>query len=241
MTIGLISGPVADQMFSQRAFAAKKNSIKKIFMYGGLIFGLVPITLSLLGFIGAAESQAGNITISDPQMVGPEVINHFLPKWALILFSLMAFSGLTSTLDSAFCAIGSLTTNDIKPKINSIAASDPVFVARSGMVVFAVLGVGIALLQPKLLWVFLIYGALASSIFLPIIMALFWKRLSARGAFVGISGGIIIGTPLSIYANVTENVDLIVLSSVFGLVMAGLLAWVFSLFDARISSAETHS
>nr|VFJ87834.1 MAG: Na+/proline symporter [Candidatus Kentron sp. LFY] len=238
MTIGLISGPVADQMFSQRAFAAKKDAIKKIFIFGGLLFGLVPITLSLLGFIGAAESQTGNISVSDPQMVGPEVINHFLPKWALILFSLMAFSGLTSTLDSALCAIGSLTTNDIKPRFNGLKSMDPVLVARLGMTAFAIIGVGIALLQPKLLWVFLVYGALASSIFIPIILALFWNGLSAKGAFMGIAGGIAIGTPLSIYANVTENTDLIVASAIIGLGLAGVLAWLFSVLGTR--NAEGH-
>ena len=44
-TIGLISGPVADQMFSQRAFAAKREAIVPIFVVAGLVFGLVPIVL----------------------------------------------------------------------------------------------------------------------------------------------------------------------------------------------------
>jgi len=80
-TLGLLSGPVADQMFSQRAFAARRDVLVRIFIYGGLIFGLVPIILSLLGFIGAAGVQDGLFEVPDAQMVGPEVVAYYLPKW----------------------------------------------------------------------------------------------------------------------------------------------------------------
>ena len=190
-TIGLIAGPVADQMFSQRAFAAKKGSIKKIFIYAGLIFGIVPIILSMLGFIGAAGVRTGLFTIVDPQMVGPETIGHLLPSWAMGLFALMAFAGLTSTLDSAFTAIGSLTVTDLvrfKTKDNkeNNSSNGKIKVARIGMIVFAIVGMSIALLQPKLLWVFLVYGALAAALFLPAFLMLFWKRVTAKGVAANI-------------------------------------------------------
>ena len=44
--------------------------------------------------------------------------------------------------------------------------------------------------------------------------SLFWKRLSAKGAFWGLALSLIFGLPLSIYANVTENVHLIVLAAI---------------------------
>nr|WP_223826624.1 hypothetical protein [Flagellimonas sp. S3867] len=226
-TIGLISGPVADQMFSQRAHAAKKGSLKKIFIYGGLLFGIVPITLSLLGFVGASEVMNGNIEVTDPQMVGPIVIDHFLPKWGLILFALMAFSGLTSTLDSAFCAVGSLISVDLKENA-LLPKCDTITLARIGMVFFAVVGVSIALLQPKLLWVFLIYGALAASIFLPTFLTLFWRRTTAKAISLGIIIGFLVATPLSIYANVIGNTNLIVLSAILGLTLSGLIVSIVS-------------
>lgn len=230
-TIGLISGPVADQMFSQRAFAAKEGSVTKIFVYAGLLFGIVPIVLSLLGFIGAAGEINGLFSISDPQMVGPEVVNFLLPKWALGLFALMAFAGLTSTLDSAFTAIGSIFAIDLsRSKDNE---TNRISIARKGMIVFAILGIGLGLLQPQLIWVFLIYGALASSIFFPAFFLLFWKKLTDRGAFVGILAGLIAGTPLSIYANSTDNTNLIVVASIFGLCIAGIVAFTVSLSNQK--------
>ena len=161
-TVSLISGPLADQMFFQRAFAARKDAVAKIFIIGGLAFGVVPIILSLFGFIAAAPAVQEVLTITDPQMVGPQVVGHFLPQWALAMFIVLAFAGLSSTLDSSMAAISSLISVDIyKRYINPRAGDNQMLrVARWGMLICAALGTGIALLQPKLLWVFLIYGSL---------------------------------------------------------------------------------
>jgi len=230
-TIGLIAGPIADQMFSQRAFAAKKESIIKIFVFAGLIFGIVPIVLSLLGFIGAAGVQLGMFEINDPQMVGPEVVGYLLPSWALSLFAVMAFAGLTSTLDSAFTAVGSLTAIDLYSETSDENSEKRVTRARIGMIVFAIIGIGIALFRPQLLWVFLIYGALAASLFLPALFLLFWDRLTGQGAFWGILSGFLVGTPLSLFANVSGNTHLIVLSSILGLMVAGIVSVLVSLLS----------
>jgi len=231
-SIGLIAGPVADQMFSQRAYAAKEGSVIKIFVYAGLIFGVVPIILSLLGFIGAAGVLNGTFVINDSQMVGPEVISHLLPKWALCLFAVMAFAGLTSTLDSAFTAVGSLVSIDLKYDSAS-TSQNKIKLARFGMVLFSLLGISLALLQPKLLWVFLIYGALAASLFLPTILILYWDKVTSIGIFSGIISGVIIGTPLAIFANISENTNLIVLSSILGLLVAGIITVLVSSISSK--------
>ncbi len=223
-TIGLISGPIADQMFFQRTFAVKKKSVAKVFIFGGLLFGIVPIVLSLLGFIGAAPEVASQINVADAQMIGPVVVNHFLPKWALMLFSVMAFAGLSSTLDSAFVAASSLGTVDIvKRYYNSeMDSKQSIKVARFFMLGIATLGTCIALMKPQLLWVFLIYGALASSTLFPTVLAIFWNKLPAKGAFWAIVLSLIIGTPLSIYANVNQDTNLIVISAISS-VLVGLI------------------
>jgi len=136
MSLGLISGPFADQMFFQRAFAA------------GIIFGVVPILLSLLGFIGAAPQVKEVINVTDPQMIGPIVVAKFLPKWALMLFTVMAFAGLSSTLDSAFSAVSSLGSIDIYRKYFNPKASPAMIlkVARIFMLVTTIIGTLIALM-----------------------------------------------------------------------------------------------
>ncbi len=224
MTLSLISGPIGDQVFFQRAMAVKQKDIARTFIFGGLIFGIVPIMLSLLGFIGANEVSRGALSVSDPQLVGPIVVGHLLPKAALYAFTLMAFAGLCSTLDSSLCAISSLGSIDIYKKYINSAAVDTQIVkaARICMILMTIIGTSIALCKPKLLWCFLAYGALASAGLFPTIFALYWKRLTANGVFWAIVLSLIIGTPLSIYANITDNPYLIVAAAILS-VLIGLI------------------
>ncbi|MCI5165465.1 MAG: hypothetical protein D3903_05085 [Candidatus Electrothrix sp. GM3_4] len=55
VAIGLLAGPFGDQSFHQRAFAIREDRIKPAFIYGALLFALVPLSLSLLGFIAAGQ------------------------------------------------------------------------------------------------------------------------------------------------------------------------------------------
>ncbi len=233
-TFGLISGPISDQMFFQRAFAAKARNVAKIFIWGGLVFGVVPIILSILGFIGAAPSVRSQLNISDPQMIGPIVVGHFLPKWALMAFCVMAFAGLSSTLDSAYCAVSSLGSIDIYRRYVRPDATDKEMIraARISMLLCAVSGVAIALLGPQLLWVFLIYGALASAALFPTIFSLYSSRIRARGMAWAVGLSLLFGTPLSVYANVKQDANLIVLSAVIS-VAIGLVVCIFDILVSK--------
>lgn len=226
MTLGLIAGPIGDQMFFQRAMAVRERNVVKTFVLGGLLFGLVPIILSLLGFVAANPAIGASLNVPDAQVVGAVVVGHFLPKWALLLFCFMAFAGLASTLDSAYCALSSLGSVDVYKRYVRPKPTDGQMLsaARKTMVVMAVVGTGIALLQPKLLWVFLVYGALASAGMFPTILSLFWSRIPAAGAFWAVLLSLGIGTPLSIYANVKEDPHLIVIAAVASALVGLLVA-----------------
>lgn len=223
MTLGLLSGPIGDQMFFQRGYSVRANHIVRTFVIGGLIFGIVPIALSLLGFVAA--NPAFGIEVTDPQMVSPIVIAHFLPQWALLLFTLMAFAGLASTIDSAYVALGSLGAIDIyKRYINENPTDTQILRAsRITMLVMAALGTGIALLRPQLLWVFLIYGALASAGFFPTILSLCWNRITANGAATAVVASLLVGTPLSFYANITGNETLVVIAAIASIAIGGII------------------
>ena len=235
MTLGLIAGPLSDQMFFQRAMAVRPQDIAKTFIWGGILFATVPISLALLGFVAVGLSTSGAITVTDPQIVGALVIGELLPITALYAFCFMAFAGLCSTLDSAFCAISSLGSIDIYKRYFNPAASDRQILlgSRWFMLVFAAVGVGGALLQPKLLWVFLIYGTMASSAMVPTVLSIFWKQISGRTAFWAVLLSLLLGTPLSIYANVVEDADLIVLSAILS-VAVGLIVCLLPLIGGRI-------
>jgi len=216
VTLSLIAGPIVDQMFYQRAMAAQKEKILPTFVLGGLVFGIIPVVLSLFGFIAANPAIQPLLNITDTQMVGVQVVQHFLPMWTLFGFALMAIAGLSSTLDSAYCAIGSLFAVDLYHRYINRRASEKSIIRASqfGMLVLAALGTAIALIpNMKLLWVFLIYGALASAGFVPVIASLYSRHLTGKGVFWSILLSLIVSLPLSTYANITESSHLVVLAS----------------------------
>lgn len=228
-TITLISGPICDQMFYQRAMATKPESIKKTFVFGGLIFGIVPIVLSLFGFIAASPEVTSFVGAGDPQLVSIRVVEHFLPAWTLLGFAVMALCGLSSTLDSAYCAAGSLFSVDVYRRYINPEANDKQMLNASklGMLLIGVVGTVIAILPGvKLLWVFMVYGTLAAAAVCPAVLSVFWKDVTAKAVTAGVFTGLVLGLPLSIYANVTESPHLLVLSSV-GTTLIGLVMTVF--------------
>lgn len=228
MTLSLIAGPISDQMFYQRAFAVSKEKIITVFVRAGIMFGLVPVTLSVFGFIAVSQ----NIPITDPQMVAPIVISTVLPEAALYLFIIMAFAGLCSTMDSAFCGISALGSIDIIRKYKPAFMNGNILkTARLFMISSAVIGGGIALLKPQLLWVFFIYGALASSGLIPTILAIFWDRITAKDLCVSILTSLIIATPLSVCANFSGNENLVVLSAIFSVGLSGVVCFISGLLN----------
>jgi len=60
--IGLLSGALSDQQFWQRSFAIKRQHLRGAFIFGAVVFSIVPIALGLLGFIGADPNWGINIT-----------------------------------------------------------------------------------------------------------------------------------------------------------------------------------
>jgi Na+/proline symporter len=205
--------------------AVKKENIVPVFIRGGLLFGIVPIILSLLGFIGVTLVKTQGLIVDDAQMVAPVVIATLLPKFALYLFILMAFAGLCSTMDSAFCGMSALGSVDIFKRYRNTQPDDKEMLksARLFMLGGAAIGGAIAMTEPKLLWIFFIYGALAGAGLVPTIVSLFWERITAKDVFIAIIISLVVATPLSIYANITENPHLIVVSSVSGVAISALV------------------
>ena len=105
------------------------------------------------------------------------------------------------------------------------------------MTVFAVLGTGCCTSQTTAALGFSgVWGIWLPSLFIPAFLVLFWERLTASGAFWGIVSGLIVSTPLSIFANVQDNPHLIVASSILGLLIGGVVAVAVSLAQPRSSS-----
>ena len=192
-TIALIAGPFGDQNFWQRAFSIRQDKIGKAFLLGAISFGLVPLSMGLLGYI----ARGSGFTPSNSGMVNLELVTSLFPAWTVLPFVLMLISGLLSTVDSNLCAMSSLTTDIIK--------SEKIAIPRGAMLLNLVLGIAIANIPGITitgLWLF--YGTLRASTFAPTILTLHGKSL--RWVAVGVIASLAVGLPIFIWGNLA-NID----------------------------------
>lgn len=215
--IGLISGPFGDQCFWQRAFSIKENKIGKAFLFGTLIFAIVPISMGILGFIAAGS---GYVAI-DSGIVNLELITHIFPKWVTIPFLFMIISGLLSTVDSNLCAIASLTLDMIKEPSLKISKGAMVILLAIGIFIANIPGITITHL-------FLIYGTLRATTLLPTIMTLKGIKLSAKGVYTGILTALLIGLPLFAYGTILNVSAYKTIGSITTVLSAGIIALLVS-------------
>jgi Na+/proline symporter len=242
--IGLISGAISDQQYWQRAFAAKKKNIVPSFLFGALMFAIVPIALSSLGFL-AANSSLG-ITLPegvDSSMIGIFTVSKFLSPAVIAVFVIMLLSALMSTLDSGIMAASSLYVRDVKKysdKENLVwektdegkvlnenekvisATLNKKAVKDSRVAMFAIVGLGFLVALAityipgfGLQQLWWIFNTIAACVVVPTVLSLYWDKLDARGVFWGVLVAFVIGVPLFVYSNVINNALWIVMSSLF--------------------------
>lgn len=254
--IGLLAGSISDQQFWQRVFAVKRDSLVGAFLLGGILFAVVPIGLSVLGFAAAApgtpiEAPAG----TGLPMIGIASVATFLPEWALIIFVVMLLCGLASTLDSGFAAAASLYAIDVRnsggesqkdlaeeratteaqtadQERNAKAKQKGIVRdSRIAMIGLAVVGLGVALLVKEIfpldrLW--WLFNGVATIFVVPTVLSIYWKGLSVVGVIAGIFVSLI-GMAVFVYGNYIQNNDIVVWSAL-GILAANLFCCVvFSL------------
>lgn len=208
--IGLIAGALCDQQYWQRSFAIKKKELRKAFLFGAVLFAIVPLALATLGFIAASPTT----TIQLPQgvdnaMIGVQTIATGMPNWATMLFVIMLLAGLTSTLDSGLSAASSLWATDIVHSRKAIRDARIAMLLISGAglaIAYAVYYIPSFGLQ-HLWWIF---NTIAACVAMPTILSLYAKRVSERGVFWGILITFLLGVPAFVYGNIIGSTAWIV-------------------------------
>lgn len=195
--VGLISGPFGDQCFWQRTFSIQEKSIGKSFLGGSLLFAIVPLAMSIVGFTAAGSG----FSVQDTSMVNMEFIMSLLPGWVIVPFLMMVLSGLLSTVDSNLCAAASMTT-DWK-HAEKWQGAENIRLSRCVMIGLLIISILIANIPGlTITHLFLFYGTLRASTLLPTMLTLLGKKLSADGVFWGIVSSICLGLPIFAVGNI---------------------------------------
>ncbi|MDE6518230.1 MAG: hypothetical protein K2L18_10355, partial [Acetatifactor sp.] len=212
-TIGLISGPFGDQSFWQRAFCVRKDRIGRAFLAGALLFGIVPLSMGILGFMGAGMGYAA----ADIGVINFELISTLFPSWAVIPFLFMIVSGLLSTIDSNLCAVSSLTTDIFREKTMGKTKFSMILLLAAGIAVANIPGLTVTHL-------FLMYGTLRASTLLPTVLTLKGVRLVPRGIVAGVITAMVIGLPVFGYGNLKGIAIYKTMGSLLTVILSGAVA-----------------
>lgn len=227
MTLGLLAGPLGDQMHWQRAFALPERGVRPAFFLGAAVFAVVPLSLALLGFVAASRVAAEGWTIADPQLAGYHAVERLGPPWLPVAFVVMLLAGLASTGDSALCAAASLVAVDLHRRYRapSATAEATLRVMRGAMLVASGLAVAVALLRVPILWLFLFYGSLRAAYLLPTLLAIYApERVSSRGLLAGIVSALLIGLPMFVYGALAKQTDWQVVGTCTIVALSGAVA-----------------
>ena len=241
VTVGLLAGPIGDQMHWQRAYCMRsQRDLIKAFTLGAVLFAIVPITLSLLGFVAAGLDPNSWNRPEQSQLIGPLTVFNLLPMMTLP-FCIMLLSGLGSTLDSVLCAVSSLAAVDLAGIDDSNQATGTnslkgVRTARISMLVAALTGLGIAFIPGlQILHLFLFYGTWRASTMIPTIFSLYAKQLDRRAVFVAILASLLLGAPIYAAGAIVKNPHL----SVTGVLLVLLIGTVTCLIGTRAQGAAS--
>lgn len=216
-SIGLLSGIFGSQDFYQRVFCTNGNKIRNTFLLASILFAVVPISIGLLGFIGAGSG----LEVPNLLLVGFTVVNSLDSNLLSYGLMLVVIAGLVSTIDSSQMSASTLLGRTL---LNSNTAN-----TRIGIVVISGLALGVACSGLTVLQLFLVYGALRSSVFGITLLVVFSKRnLSSVLVPVILLFTWIVLLPVNAFAIVNKIVVLQTCMSITIVVVPAMIAYVSS-------------
>lgn len=213
--IGLISGPFGDQSFWQRAFSIERKYVLKSFVFGAMLFAVVPLSMGIVGIVAGGSGYAA----SDAAFVNLEFIQSFFPPWFMAQFLIMILSGLLSTVDCNLCSVASLAS-DFRGDLKT---------AKFSMLVLLALGIAVANIPGiTVTGLFLFYGTLRASTLFVTLLTLSGKRLAARGVFYGVVLSVVVGLPVFAFGSVADIPEMKVLGSLLSVGISGAFALIYT-------------
>jgi Na+/proline symporter len=226
LALGLITATVAGQEYWQVAWALKRKDVSRTFLWAGALFYPIPICIGILGLVGLALHVDLATLGGDAAAIGPYLISHLdLPIWIVILYVVVILTACYSVIDSAFTAISSVTVVDVVKPIKPDISERSLFVwAKIPMAIAAAIAAAIVLTGVDFVTIVLTSYAIRTAVLIPLMLALFWPRVTAVGFVWGIIAAIALGMPIrAVYGELWGSIAILSISAAIPLLL-GLLS-----------------
>ncbi|WP_035988131.1 sodium:solute symporter family transporter [Leptolyngbya sp. KIOST-1] len=202
LALGLLTATLAGQSFWQVVWGLKQKEVGRTFLWAGAWFYPIPICLGILGLVGIAlnvdlATDLGN----DAAAVGPFVISHIgLPNWLIYAYVFVILSACYSTMDGALSSLSSIAAVDVvKPISPNVQEKTLLKLTRISMLVAALVALLVVLSGVDFVTIVLTTYAIRTAILVPLMLAIFWPKMTASGFVWGTVLAILIGMPVRMW------------------------------------------
>ena len=199
LALGLLASTMADQTFWQKVWAMRPTNLRRTFIWGGLWFYPIPLTLGLLGFVGIALGvTSADLGQAGAAGIGPYVVSHLgLPIVLIALYVLVILNACYSSIDGAFSALSSLVAVDIVKQLVPRASEKRLITCtKLSIVVAAVIGAVVVSSGIDYVSLVNLVFFIKAVLICPLGLAIFWRRMTSRAFVASILLGLAVGLPL---------------------------------------------
>ncbi|HHP7244369.1 MAG TPA: sodium:solute symporter family protein [Elainellaceae cyanobacterium] len=224
LALGLLTATLAGQSFWQVVWGLKPKEVGRTFLWAGSWFYPIPICLGLLGLIGIAlnvdlATDLGN----DAAAVGPFVISHIgLPNWLIYSYVFVILSACYSTMDGALASLSSIAAVDVIKPVSPQVQDRTLFgLTRISMLVAAAIALIVVLSGIDFVTIVLTTYAIRTAILVPLMLSIFWPKMTANGFVWGTIAAIAIGMPLRmVFGDLIGTLAILGISAVVPIVLS---------------------
>lgn len=194
VSIALLSAVAMDDQLYQRGFAARSHP-KRAYFLAALLFLVIPLGLSLLGFLAANKSLGITVAKEDLQIVNLLTLQRLLPEIPLYVVGAAIMTALIGSGGSALHAAGNVGAKNVVMVLwPGLGDSRLVLASRITMLVTLAIGTLTALSGVGIFELWIGWGMFRAVLFIPLIALIF----SSREALPSVFWWIIIGLPVTL-------------------------------------------
>ncbi|ASJ03745.1 sodium transporter [Thermococcus profundus] len=181
------------QDFYQRLFAAKdERTARKGAVYAGILLMALSVLPALAGMLAIALSGNPGTVIDSPKTAVPMLVISVFGGTVGAIFVAAVLAAIMSTADSLLSAATSHIVKDFYEGLVGKAGDEKKLLRLSMLttIVVGLLSLGAALaIQGIVELLIYSYDVYTSGVFVPLVLGLYWKRVTKEGALAGMVAG----------------------------------------------------
>lgn len=225
-------GMMIGQDIWQRALTAKSGRVLKL---GTIISGIYCIIYAISGALIGMSAKVLLPNLSDPQQALPQLAVALLPHSLLgVVFAAVA-AAIMSTASGTLMAASTVLVNDILLPLRPVNIQEKLIIKYTRITTFllglSAIGIGTWLKQ-IVVALDVAYALLSGSIFIPVVAAFFWKRVSAQVTIVSM----VLSAVVVVLGLIIEGISSLN-PIIYGVVCSGLVILIGSILGRNKTSA----